>query len=181
MILILAALTTPTAIAADEDPIRTAKQEALHEAAEILRAAGYSEGSEPIIALQELWWEEQEALNIIAKVVDGEARYCPWKHKVAVAAVVVNRVHSSYFPNNVYDVVAAPGQYTYLYLSGFENIGLECWQAAKTALDGTDDIPDDIIWQAEFPQGAEVWWKSFVDTGWYASTTYFCRGVYGGS
>lgn len=28
-------------------------------------------------------------------------------------------------------------------------------------------------------QWKSVWWISEVDTGWYRSTTYFCRGIPG--
>jgi len=158
-------------------PVRTAKQEALHQAADILRDVGYTDDSVEIKTLQAAWMAEQENLNIVARVVMGEAGYCPWEHKVAVAAVVVNRTKSPYFPSTVREVVAQPYQYTTLYLTGFEKTTRECYEAAKVALDGTDDVPDDVIWQAEFVQGTSVWWASVVDTGWYRSTTYFCRGV----
>ena len=100
-------------------------------------------------------------------------------HQVAVAAVVVNRVKSPYFPDTVREVVAAPGQYTALYLMGFEKTSRQCYEAAKKALDGDSGVPEDVIWQAEFVQGTSVWWKSDIDTGWYRSTTYFCRGIPG--
>lgn len=169
-------LATP-ATAYDGTRITTARQDALHEAADALRAVGYTDESEPIKALSAAWWAEQEALDIVARVVQGEAGGCPFEHQVAVAAVVVNRVNSEYFPNAVREVVAQPYQYTLLYLSGFERTSRQCYEAAKIALDGTDDVPDDVIWQAEFPQGREIWWISRINTGWYASTTYFCRGV----
>lgn len=177
-VLMLAVIVTLAVDAwAVELPVRTAKQEALHEAADILRACGYAEDSDVIRALQTAWLEEQEALDITARVVMGEAGGCPWEHKVAVAAVVVNRTKSPYFPSSVLEVVAQPMQYSTIYLTGFEKTSRECYEAAKVALDGTDDVPDDVIWQAEFVQGSEIWWVSYVNTGWYTSTTYFCRGV----
>lgn len=175
----LALLVAMAGIAHAEEPVRTAKQDALHEAADILRAAGYAEDSAVIKALQAEWLHEQEALDIVARVVAGEAGGCPWEHQVAVAAVVCNRVASPYFPATVREVVAQPGQYTTSYLSGFDKTPRQCYDAAKTALDGTDEVPDDVIWQAEFRQGTAVWWISRVDTGWFRSTTYFCRGIPG--
>lgn len=175
----LALLVALAGIAHAEEPVRTARQDALHEAADILRAAGYAEDSAVIRALQAEWMQEQEALDIVARVVAGEAGGCPWEHQVAVAAVVVNRVNSPYFPATVREVVAQPGQYTAAYLSGFASTPRQCYEAAKAALDGTDGVPDDVIWQAEFRQGTSVWWASAVDTGWYRSTTYFCRGIPG--
>jgi hypothetical protein len=110
-------------------------------------------------------------------VVQGEAGACPWLHQVAVAAVVVNRIHSPLFPDTAREVVAQPYQYTTLYLYGFEKTSRQCYEAAKKALDGESGVPEDVIWQAEFRQGKEVWWQSDVDTGWWRSTTYFCRGI----
>ena len=169
-------MATP-ATAYDGTRITTARQDALHEAADLLRAAGLPDDDLAIRALSAEWWAEEESLDILARVVMGEAGGCPWLHQVAVAAVVVNRVNSPYFPDTVREVVAAPGQYTTLYLTGFDKTSRQCYEAAKKALDGESGVPEDVIWQAEFRQGAEVWWISEVDTGWYKSTTYFCRGV----
>ena len=176
LITVIIILATP-ARAYEGSRITTARQDALHEAAEILRAAGLSEDDPALVALSAEWWAEQEALDIVARVVQGEAGNCPWAHQLAVAAVVVNRVNSPYFPNTVREVVAAPAQYTTLYLTGFDQTSRQCYEAAKKALDGESGVPEDVIWQAEFIQGAEVWWRSEVDTGWYHSVTYFCRGV----
>lgn len=174
-IIICVLMATPVG-AYEGERITTARQDALHRAADSLRLAGLREDDPAIQALSDEWWEEQEALDIVARVVMGEAGNCPWMHQVAVAAVVVNRVHSPYFPDTVREVVASPGQYTTLYLSGFDKTSRQCYEAAKKALDGESGVPDDVIWQAEFRQGTEVWWESVVDTGWYKSTTYFCRG-----
>lgn len=176
LIVLCVAAATPAA-AYEGERITTARQDALHEAAELLRAAGLAEDDPAIMVLSAEWWAEQEAIDIVARVVHGEAGDCPWMHQVAVAAVVVNRVHSPYFPDTVREVVAAPGQYTTLYLTGFDQASRQCYEAAKKALDGESGVPEDVIWQAEFVQGKEVWWQSDIDTGWYRSTTYFCRGV----
>ena len=167
-------LATPAA-AYDGEPVRTARQDALNAQAEALRVLGYADDSPEILALSEAWWTEAETLDIVARVVMGEAGGCPWMHQVAVAAVVVNRINSDLFPDTARGVVAQPGQYTKLYLKGFDQTSRQCYEAAKKALDGESGVPEDVIWQAEFRQGKEVWWISEVDTGWYRSTTYFCR------
>jgi hypothetical protein len=86
-------------------------------------------------------------------------------------------VASEYFPDTVKEVVSAPGQYLPAYCYGFEKVPRQCYEAAKAALDGDHNVPADAYWQAEFPQGREVWKIYRVDTGWYASTTFICRGV----
>lgn len=172
-------MATPVGAAYDGARVTTARQDALHQAADILRAAGYAEDSTEIRTLSAAWWQEEEDLNIIAKTIQYEAnpQYCGWEHSVAVGVVVINRVASPYFPNTVREVVAAPGQYLPAYTWEFENISRLSYEAAKAAMDGDHDVPADAYWQAEFPQGREVWRTFRVDTGWYASTTFICRGV----
>ena len=135
----------------------------------------------PELELQELsslesadaWYSEQD-LNILAKVVWKEAEYCPWEHKCAVAGVVLNRVNDERFPNTIYDVVSQKGQYSASYTYGFDGIPQECYDAARAVLDGEYAIPSNVVWQAQFVQGSGVWWTSYVDTGYWRSTTYFC-------
>ena len=50
-------------------------------------------------------------LNLLARVVYGEARGEPYTGQVAVAAVVLNRVRSSSFPNSVAGVVYQSGAF----------------------------------------------------------------------
>ncbi|WP_134702700.1 spore cortex-lytic enzyme [Ammoniphilus sp. YIM 78166] len=54
----------------------------------------------------------QAELEILAKTVYSEARGESYTGQVAVAAVVMNRVKSSQFPNNVKDVVFQPRAFT---------------------------------------------------------------------
>ena len=174
-------LATPVRADYDGARVTTAKQDALHQAADILRSVGYADDSAEIKALSAAWWKEEENLNIVAKVIQYEAdpRWCGWEHSVAVGAVVMNRVASPYFPNTVYGVVTAPGQYLPAYTWGFDNISRLSYEAAKAAIDGDHDVPADAFWQAQFPQGKETWKTFSVDTGYFASTTYICRGIVG--
>lgn len=173
-------LATP-ANAYEGEPIRTARQDALHEAADALRAVGYTDESEPIRALSEAWWAEQEDLDIVAKVIANEAdpRYCEWEHSVAVGVVVLNRVRSSYFPDSVREVVAAPGQYLEAYTHDFSDTPRLCYEVAKAAMDGDHDVPSDCYWQDTSIQGTSIWKAFICDTGWFRSTTYICRGIPG--
>ena len=161
--------------------ITTAKQDALHEAADLLRAAGFSDDDPAIKALSDAWWAEQENLDIIAKVVAHEAdpAYCEWEHSVAVAVVVLNRVASPYFPNTVREVVAAPGQYLPSYTWGFEKTPRKCYEVAAAALNGEHDVPTDCFWQDNRVQGTSIWKAFYLNTGYFSSTTYICRGIPG--
>lgn len=181
MLFIALCVLMATPARAYEPPIRTARQEALHADAENLRAVGVSDDDPMIRALSDAWWAEQEKLDILAKLVAHEAdpQWCEWEHSLAVACVVLNRVASPYFPNTVKEVVAAPGQYLESYTHDFADTPRLCYEVAKAALDGDHEIPSDVYWQAEFLQGTSVWKVFRVDTGYYSSTTYICRGIPG--
>jgi len=50
--------------------------------------------------------------NLMAKAVYGEARGEPFEGQVAVAAVILNRVKDSRFPNTISGVIFQPGAFT---------------------------------------------------------------------
>ncbi|SDC88255.1 N-acetylmuramoyl-L-alanine amidase [Paenibacillus sp. UNCCL117] len=54
----------------------------------------------------------QQDLKLMANAVHGEARGEPYIGQVAVAAVILNRVKSSSFPNTVSGVIFQPGAFT---------------------------------------------------------------------
>ncbi|WP_410511322.1 spore cortex-lytic enzyme [Paenibacillus sp. BR2-3] len=51
-------------------------------------------------------------MDIMAKIIYSEARGEPYTGQVAVGAVVMNRIQSNQFPNNIKDVVFQPGAFT---------------------------------------------------------------------
>lgn len=174
-------LATPVS-AYDGERITTNRQDALHQAADSLRLAGLNEDDPAIVALSAEWWAEQEALDIIAKVIQHEAdpEWCEWDHSVAVGVVVCNRVKSPHFKGDtVREIVAAPGQYLVSYTYDFSETSRLAYEAAKAALDGAHDVPSDCYWQDTHIQGAAIWKAFTVDTGWFRSTTYICRGIPG--
>ena len=180
LITVIIILATP-AKAYEGDRITTDRQDALHEAAERLRSAGYGEDTPVLQALSDAWWREQEDLDILAKVIAHEAdpEWCEWEHSVAVGVVVLNRVASPYFPDSVKEVVAAPGQYLEAYTRNFGDTPRLCYEAAKAAMDGDHDVPADCYWQDTHVQGTAIWKAFAVDTGWFSSVTYICRGIPG--
>lgn len=50
-------------------------------------------------------------LSLMAHVVYGEARGEPFQGQVAIAAVILNRLHSSKFPNSISAIVHGPGAF----------------------------------------------------------------------
>lgn len=81
----------------------------------------------------------QNDLNLMAHVVYGEARNQPFIGQVAVAAVILNRYHSSKFPHSIPGIIYQPG--------GFDSVSNgQAWlglhkqnlQAAVDAVHGWD-------------------------------------------
>lgn len=78
-------------------------------------------------------------LNLLARVVYGEARGEPYTGQVAVAAVVLNRVKSSSFPNSISGVVYQKGAFDAV-TDGQINLSPNSTakKAAQDALNGWD-------------------------------------------
>lgn len=86
-------------------------------------------------------------LILLAALIQAEAGNQPYEGKVAVGAVVMNRVRSSRYPNTIAEVIYAPGQFGPAsngaldkYLS--RGPSASCIQAAQEALDGYTNVGD---------------------------------------
>ena len=78
-------------------------------------------------------------LNLLARCVYGESRGEPYNGQVAVAAVILNRVKSSKFPNTIYGVIYQKGAFTAV-SDGQINLtpNESAYNAARDALNGWD-------------------------------------------
>ena len=78
-------------------------------------------------------------LNLLARCVYAEARGEPYVGQVAVAAVVLNRVRSSSFPNTISGVIYQAGAFTCV-SDGQINLtpNQSAYNAARDALNGYD-------------------------------------------
>ena len=85
---------------------------------------------------------------LLAALIQCEAGSESYEGKVAVGAVVMNRVRSAAYPNSIHGVIYASGQFTpamngkvnALYESG--KISASCIQAAEEALSGVSNVGD---------------------------------------
>lgn len=112
--------------------------------------------------------EQLEALAlVIYQEAGGDA--CQDSTRQMVGEVVLNRVADERFPDTIQAVLTAPRQYGRLHWMGLvwperasavgEAHAVErAYHCAESLLDGTVErlLPQDAIWQAEFPQGQEV-------------------------
>lgn len=80
-------------------------------------------------------------LQLLARAVNGEARGEPYEGQVAVAAVILNRVNHSSFPNTVSGVIYQPGAFTAV-ADGQINVPIAenstVYKACQDALNGWD-------------------------------------------
>lgn len=78
-------------------------------------------------------------VNLIARLINGEARGEPYAGQVAVGAVIVNRTRDSRFPNTIAGVIYQPGAFTAI-VDGQINAKMEpdSINAARDALNGWD-------------------------------------------
>ena len=81
----------------------------------------------------------QSNVNLLARVISGEARGESYTGQVAIAAVVLNRVDHSSFPSSIAGVIYQPGAFTAV-SDGQINITppQSCYNAARDALNGWD-------------------------------------------
>jgi N-acetylmuramoyl-L-alanine amidase len=76
---------------------------------------------------------------LLARVINGEARGEPYIGQVAVAAVILNRVETSGFPNTLSGVIYQPGAFDAV-ADGQVNLQPKesCIKAARDAINGWD-------------------------------------------
>ena len=77
--------------------------------------------------------------RLLSKLVSAEARGEPYKGQVAVAAVVLNRVRSSKFPNTISGVIYQKGQFSVVSNGSINNTPTSsAIRAARDAMNGWD-------------------------------------------
>ena len=84
-------------------------------------------------------------VELLAAIIQCEAGYECYEGQVAVGAVVMNRVRSAAFPNTIYGVVYAPGQFTPAGAGLVDKklasgLSASCLQAAQEVLDGYSNV-----------------------------------------
>ena len=81
----------------------------------------------------------ESELNLLARLVNGEARGEPYIGQVAVAAVVLNRVRSDAFPDTISGVIFQPGAFDAVWDGQFDlEPTASCIRAARDAMNGWD-------------------------------------------
>ena len=90
--------------------------------------------------------EQLDDLTLLAAIIFCEAGNQPYNGKVAVGAVIMNRVNSSRFPNTIREVIYQRGQFSPAMSGKLDrvlasgNIPSSCYDAARAALNGSNPI-----------------------------------------
>ena len=122
----------------------------------------------------------------LAKVITSEcgSSWLPMEWKMAVGEVVLNRVASPEFPNTVYEVIHAHGQYANANTDYFDNLMPfeDCVEAAARLLSGERVMNEpSVVFQSNSKQGGGVC-HALYDS--YFGYTYLCYSsrpeLYGG-
>ena len=122
--------------------------EAVRARQEAERAKAASSKDEQRVQRKEAAVASATELEILAALIQCEAGGEPYEGQVAVGAVVMNRVRSGGYPNNITDVIYAPGQFTPASGGRMESLILNkttresCIQAAQEAINGVCNVGD---------------------------------------
>ena len=96
-------------------------------------------------------FEEIEIEELLAALIFCEAGNQPYAGKVAVGAVVMNRVESGRFPNSIREVIYQRGQFTPAMTGKLERVisagrvPSSCYDAARDALNGETTVGDALF------------------------------------
>lgn len=89
----------------------------------------------------------QEEITLLARAVYSEARGEPYEGQVAIAAVILNRLAHSSFPNTISGVIFEPGAFTAVSDGQFWLQPNElAYKAARDAINGWDPTGDAIYY-----------------------------------
>ncbi|HOJ09876.1 MAG TPA: spore cortex-lytic enzyme [Clostridiales bacterium] len=102
--------------------------------------------------------------NILARIIHGEARGEPYTGKVAVGAVILNRVRDSRFPSTIAGVIYQPGAFDAV-ADGQINIEPDSssYKAAQDALNGWDPTYGCIYyWNPATATSSWIWSRPII-------------------
>lgn len=100
----------------------------------------------------------EREIDMLAAIIQCEAEGESYKGKVAVGAVVLNRVKSKEFPNTIEGVIKEKGQFTPVASGKFARVlskgaNAECYKAARDALSGSNPIGKCLFFNTGYGKG----------------------------
>lgn len=108
-------------------------------------------------------------LYLLSHVINGEAgaNWCTDTMRLYSGSVVLNRIKDSRFPDTIEEVIYQPGQYKCTWDGNFDKPVTEgSMNAAIYLLENGSQLPENVVFQSEFPQGQGIYTKEM--------NLYFC-------
>ena len=117
----------------------------------------------------------EEDLDLLARLITAEmgASWVSDEMQLYVGSVVLNRMQHPLFPDTLYDVIYAKGQYSPTWTGAINNTPDErTIENARQLLEQGSVLPENVVFQANFPQGDGVYYECYDEV--LGTTTYFC-------
>lgn len=137
-----------------EKPVEEVEEDVLTNTTDSIKVEEEKEVIESVVSLSEY---EKE---ILAVLVECEAGAESLDGKIAVAQVVLNRIESSEYPNDLIGVMYQPNQFQPVGdgVVDYKVASEESNQAVQLALGGYDVVSDStMFWATYVPENHEVW------------------------
>ena len=113
-------------------------------------------------------------IDLLAHLIYAEAGsdWCTDRLQLRVGSVALNRVKHPDYPDNLYDVIHQSGQYSCV-RSGMIDYEYNdrAYECAKFLILNGSQLPDNVVYQAEFTQGDGVYDTDDIKDG---RVMYFC-------
>lgn len=100
---------------------------------------------------------DEDEVEMLAHLLNGEAgaSWCTDEMIYCVGSVVLNRVNSEHFPDTLEGVIFQPGQYACTWDGNYDREPSQrCYDIAEDLLLNGSILPANVVYQAEFEQGA---------------------------
>ena len=124
---------------------------------------------EAIIGEAEILTYTEEELELLAHLIFAEAGsdWCSDKLQQYTGSVVLNRIKSKYYPNNMHDVIYQKGQYSVVNSGAINKTPNErAYNVARFLLENGSVLPENVVFQSQKIQGDGIYEK--------VQNTYFC-------
>lgn len=117
----------------------------------------------------------EDDVDLLARLLTAEMgmSWVDDEMQLYVGSVVLNRMNHPLYPDTLYDVIYDKGQYSPTWTGTINNTPDERTIAnARLLLEEGSILPENVIFQANFPQGDGTYYKYYDEI--LGTTTYFC-------
>lgn len=104
-------------------------------------------------------------LSLLARITHAEAKGEPFDGKVAVAAVILNRLKSPLFPNSIYEIIYQPRQFEPVQNGTINQLpDNSAYEAALNAINGSDPSEGALFFWNPYkvPKTSWVWTRPII-------------------